>query len=154
MVSLTVILFSTKCFLFVYMYIDLLKLKAYKLFRNRYAYLSWLLFKEANLLRYGQFTIALKLNLVRFYIDLYHRLLEKVISRKCSEFPFSYWTQLHQPTESLCNLGKKDEFMFNARWSRDLWILQMENFKAFMKKKKKKKRGTGLQFCRSIELIS
>ena len=31
MVSLTFILFSTKCFLFVYMYIDLLKLKAYKL---------------------------------------------------------------------------------------------------------------------------
>ena len=27
MVSLTVILFSTKCFLFVYMYIDVLKLK-------------------------------------------------------------------------------------------------------------------------------
>ena len=29
-----VILFSTKCFLFVYIYIDLLKLKAYKLFEN------------------------------------------------------------------------------------------------------------------------
>ena len=34
MVSLTVTLFSTKCFLFVYMYIDLFKLKAYKLFEN------------------------------------------------------------------------------------------------------------------------
>ena len=44
MVSLTVILFSTKCFLFVYMYIDLLKLKAYKLFENSDADLSWLLF--------------------------------------------------------------------------------------------------------------
>ena len=32
MVSLMVILFSTKCFLFVYMYINLLKLKAYKLY--------------------------------------------------------------------------------------------------------------------------
>ena len=40
MVSLMVILFSTKCFLFVYKYIDLLKLKAYKL--NFF-------FKEANL---------------------------------------------------------------------------------------------------------
>ena len=49
MVSLTVILFSTKCFLFVYMYIDLLKLKAYKLFENSDADLSWLLFKEAHL---------------------------------------------------------------------------------------------------------
>ena len=44
MVSLAVILFSTKCFLFVYIYIDLLKLKAYKLFENSNADLSWLLF--------------------------------------------------------------------------------------------------------------
>ena len=42
MVSLMVILFSTKCFLFVYMYIDLLKLKAYKLFENSDADLSLL----------------------------------------------------------------------------------------------------------------
>ena len=33
-----------KCFLFVFMYIDLLKLKAYKLFENNDADLSWLLF--------------------------------------------------------------------------------------------------------------
>ena len=47
-----VFLFSTKCFLFVYMYIDLLKLKAYKLFENSDADLSWLLFfKEANMLK-------------------------------------------------------------------------------------------------------
>ena len=44
MVSLTVILFSTKCFLFVYIYLDVLKLKAYKLFENSDADLSWLLF--------------------------------------------------------------------------------------------------------------
>ena len=44
MVSLMVILFRAKCFLFIYMYIDLLKLKAYKLFENSYADLSWLLF--------------------------------------------------------------------------------------------------------------
>ena len=44
MVSLMVILFSTKCVLFVYMYIDLLKIKAYKLFENIDADLSWLLF--------------------------------------------------------------------------------------------------------------
>ena len=37
-------LFSTKYFLFVYMYIDLLKLKAHKLFENSDADLSWLLF--------------------------------------------------------------------------------------------------------------
>ena len=43
MVALMVILFSTKCFLFVYMYIDLLKLKVYKLFENSDADLSWLL---------------------------------------------------------------------------------------------------------------
>ena len=46
MVSLMVILFSAKCFLFVYMYIDLLKLKAYKLYENTQnsdADLSWLL---------------------------------------------------------------------------------------------------------------
>ena len=50
MVSLMAILFSTECFLFVYMYIDLLKLKAYKLFENSDADLSWpLFFKEANL---------------------------------------------------------------------------------------------------------
>ena len=42
-VLLAVILFSTKCFLFVYIYIDLLKLKAYKLFENSDADLSWLL---------------------------------------------------------------------------------------------------------------
>ena len=45
-----IILFSTKCFLFVYMYnIDLFKLKAYKVFENSDADLSWLFFKEANL---------------------------------------------------------------------------------------------------------
>ena len=44
MVSLMVILFSTKCFSLVYMYIDLLKLKANKLFENSDADLSWLLF--------------------------------------------------------------------------------------------------------------
>ena len=50
MVSLMVILFNTKCFLFVYMFIDLLKLKAYKLFENSDADLSWLFFlKEASL---------------------------------------------------------------------------------------------------------
>ena len=44
MVSLMVILFCTKCFLFVYMYIDLLKVKAYKLFKDSEADLSSLLF--------------------------------------------------------------------------------------------------------------
>ena len=44
MVSPMVILFSTKCFLFVYMYIDLLKLQAYKLFEHSDADLSWLVF--------------------------------------------------------------------------------------------------------------
>ena len=42
--SLTVILLGTKCFLFVYMYIDVLKLKAYELFENSDADLSRLLF--------------------------------------------------------------------------------------------------------------
>ena len=49
MISLMVILFSTKCFLFVYMYIDLLKLKAYELFENSDADLSWLLFQRSQL---------------------------------------------------------------------------------------------------------
>ena len=49
MVSRMVILFSTKCFLFVYIYIDLLKLKAYKLFENSDADLSGFFYKEANL---------------------------------------------------------------------------------------------------------
>ena len=44
MVSLMVILFSTKCFLLVHMYIDLLKLKAYKLFGDGDGGLSWLPF--------------------------------------------------------------------------------------------------------------
>ena len=39
-----IILFSTKCFFSVNMYIDLLKLKAYKLFENSDADLSWLRF--------------------------------------------------------------------------------------------------------------
>ena len=41
-----VILFTTKCFLFVYMYmyIDLLKFQAFKLVENSDADLSWLLF--------------------------------------------------------------------------------------------------------------
>ena len=42
--SVMVILFSTKCYLFVYMYIDLLKLKAYNIFENNDADLFWLLF--------------------------------------------------------------------------------------------------------------
>ena len=49
MVSLMVILFSTKCFLFVYMYIFLLKLKAYKLFEDSDADLSRVYFlKKPN----------------------------------------------------------------------------------------------------------
>ena len=44
MVSIMIILFSTKCCLFVYMYIDLLKLKTYKLFEKSDADLSWLFF--------------------------------------------------------------------------------------------------------------
>ena len=44
MISLMVILIGTKCFWFVYMYIDVLKLKAYKVFENTDADLSWLLF--------------------------------------------------------------------------------------------------------------
>ena len=39
-----VILFSTKCFLFLYIYIDLLKLGAYELYENSDADLPWLLF--------------------------------------------------------------------------------------------------------------
>ena len=49
MVSLIIILSNTKCFLFVYMYIDLLKLKAYKLFENSDADLSWFLFQRSQL---------------------------------------------------------------------------------------------------------
>ena len=41
--------FSTKCFLFVYMYIDLLKLKAYVLFENSDADLASFLKKPALL---------------------------------------------------------------------------------------------------------
>ena len=39
-----VMLFSTKCFLLIYMYKDLLKLKAYQLVENSDADLSQLLF--------------------------------------------------------------------------------------------------------------
>ena len=49
MVSLMVILFSTKCFLFVYMYIDLSKRKAYKVFETSDANLPWLLFYRSQL---------------------------------------------------------------------------------------------------------
>ena len=52
MVSRMVILFSTKCFLFVYMFIDPLKLKAYKVFENSDADLSGFFFKEANLYKH------------------------------------------------------------------------------------------------------
>ena len=52
MVSLIVILFNTKYFLYVYMYIDLLKLKAYKLFENSDADLSWLLFLKKSTCEY------------------------------------------------------------------------------------------------------
>ena len=49
MVSLMVILLSTECFLFVYVYIDLLKLKAYKLFEKNVMLTSpGFFFKEAN----------------------------------------------------------------------------------------------------------
>ena len=47
-------LFSTKCFLFVYMYIDLFKLKAYKLFEKKVMHTSpGFFFKEANLFVFG-----------------------------------------------------------------------------------------------------
>ena len=57
-----VILFSTKCFWFVYMYIDILKLKACKLFENSDADLSWLLFlKEPTCLKL-EFILSSKLS--------------------------------------------------------------------------------------------
>ena len=79
MVSLTVILVSTKCFLFVYMYIDLLvlKLKAYKLFKNSEPDLSWLFFfffKEANLFK--------------LVINLTHSLTTRISSRHLRK---SFW---------------------------------------------------------------
>ena len=48
---LMVILLSTKYFLFVYMHIDLLKLKAYKLYENIDAALFWLLFQRSELVQ-------------------------------------------------------------------------------------------------------
>ena len=55
MVSLTAILFNTKCFFFVYKdYIDLLKLKAYKLNLKLVMLTSpGVFFKEANLFNFG-----------------------------------------------------------------------------------------------------
>ena len=44
-----VILFSTKYLLFVDIYIDLSKFKAYKLFENSGADISWLLFQRSQL---------------------------------------------------------------------------------------------------------
>ena len=54
-----VILFKTKCVLFVYMYIDLSELLAYKLFENSDADLSWLLFlnKSTCLKNYSLTTV-------------------------------------------------------------------------------------------------
>ena len=49
MLSLMVFLLGSKCFLFVYMYIDLLKPKPYKLSETSDADLSRLLFKETSL---------------------------------------------------------------------------------------------------------
>ena len=54
-----VILFSTKCFLFVYMYIDLLKLKACKLFENSDADIPGFFFREANLNMYMLYVLYL-----------------------------------------------------------------------------------------------
>ena len=53
MVSFMVILFSTEYLLLIYMYIDILKLKTYKLFENSDADLSGFFFKEANLYFYN-----------------------------------------------------------------------------------------------------
>ena len=53
-----VILFSAKCFLLVYIYIDLLKLKAYKLFENSDADLSWLLFLQKPTCRLFKFEVT------------------------------------------------------------------------------------------------
>ena len=60
MVSVMVILFSTKCFLFVYMYIDLLKLKAYKILENSDADLSWLLFEISQLVCSNAYCAAMQ----------------------------------------------------------------------------------------------
>ena len=60
MVSLMVILFSAKCFLFVYMCIDVLKLKAYKLFENSNPDLSWLLFLKKKTYRNREKTFVYK----------------------------------------------------------------------------------------------
>ena len=77
-----VILFSTKCFLFVYMYIDLLKFKAYKLFENSDADLSWLLFQRSQLVQDGVNITFVLDSVPRFYVGngyiciyINHRLL-------------------------------------------------------------------------------
>ena len=63
MASLIVVLFNKKCFLFVYIYIDLFKLKAYKPFENSVADLSWLLFSspEHNVLKGGPSDLGMKI---------------------------------------------------------------------------------------------
>ena len=95
MVLLLVILFSSKCFLFVYMYIDLLKLKAYKLFENSDADLSWLLFKRSQLvvsnfrhsfMRTRSYAFRKGLPFYR-YITKYRCLIQRVLRNytKCNE---------------------------------------------------------------------
>ena len=74
MVSLMVILFSTKRFLFVYMYIDMLKIKAYKLFENSDTDLSWLHFNRSQLVQF----IVYYQSLVK--VTLYKILTKKTIS--------------------------------------------------------------------------
>ena len=73
------ILFSTKCSLFVYTYIDLLKLKAYKLFENSDADLYWLLFERSQLVATAFISLLLPSIVTMMYIieSIQSSLLEK-----------------------------------------------------------------------------
>ena len=84
-----VILFSTKCFLFVYMFIVLLKLKAYKLFENIDADLSWLLFQRSQL-DYLSFNIISVISLIThifLYLLGFTNTVKPVLKTTCIKRP-------------------------------------------------------------------
>ena len=103
MVSLTVILFSTKCFMFVYIhvYIDLFKLKANKLFENSDADLSWLLFLKKPICLNVVLTLLLeKISLDQLYRIIkirivFHRIMSNknpaIIRKLAKLYMYSIW---------------------------------------------------------------
>ena len=102
-----------KMLLFIYIYVDLLKLKAYKLFENSDAELSWLLFfKEVNLYLYKSLIINCQEILCHVALEvLWVHYLNKFVTLYAIPTYNHPWNTVFEKI-----VGQKEKMLVTSRW--------------------------------------